>query len=400
MPEKILELYKISTELDFMLALAINRKDLRIPRDMDWAQFSVLVEKARIEPLIAHHASKLEDAADIPVLAGLIQKLPEYRLIAMQQIQHLAMIAKAFAANGIPLLSLKGPLLAMQIYGDPSLRFSRDLDLLVAEEQLEKACECLRDLGYVEEITIYNKTPLRRKLKEADGEEMHRVFLKGNICIELHWRISFRTEESFENLWINRKEARLLGQTVYTLGETDNVSYLISHAAGHGFHRLRWLLDIYELYHQNDFFWEEIWKYIRSGKALLIETAIVLARIPTFGIIHLSIDSFCIDRRECGVSVSCSKEINADVRKGIALSDAVYPILVNPSIANGLAGRKYQRMLPTLGRKHSILEVFRPSRADLELIDLPDSLYFLYYIIRPFHKLWRMLPHGKRSVKG
>ena len=54
---------------------------------------------------------------------------------------------------------LKGPVIAHEIYGDISLRTSKDLDILVQEIDLEKAEGLLFSLGYKrEEVpTILNE---------------------------------------------------------------------------------------------------------------------------------------------------------------------------------------------------------------------------------------------------
>ena len=47
-------------------------------------------------------------------------------------------ICKIFNENEIPLLVLKGPVLAADLYGDVSLRTSSDLDILIPIQDLEK----------------------------------------------------------------------------------------------------------------------------------------------------------------------------------------------------------------------------------------------------------------------
>jgi hypothetical protein len=37
--------------------------------------------------------------------------------------------------------------------------------------------------------------------------------------------------------------------------------------------------------------------------------------------------------------------------------------------------------------------------AEFERFHFPDSLYFLYYIVRPFYKLWRCTPFYKGIYK-
>ena len=60
-------------------------------------------------------------------------------------------ISKLFTENQIRLLFLKGPVLAAELYGDISLRTSKDLDILIPIADLEKVEELLLNVGYVRE---------------------------------------------------------------------------------------------------------------------------------------------------------------------------------------------------------------------------------------------------------
>ena len=404
MTETTMSCFKLSPEYSLMLSLALREDLPGIPDTIDWQEFDTLVTKNRIEPLVAEGLKKLPsemiDGND--VLKKLLSSQNQYTLFSMRQVQTLAFLIKSLSDGGVRALSLKGPILAMKLYGNPALRYSRDLDILVSENDLESACRILESLGYTEEITVRNKTPLRRKKLEKNGEEMHRVYTKNDICIELHWRLSFRIDESFDKLWKNSRATVLLGQEVHYLGERDNISYLICHAAGHGYHRLRWLLDIYELEKNADVFFAEVYQYMngQNAGALILETVLVLYLMPNFPMPKCRNNFYGIQRENNAVTVTYEDRIGKDFNRAKKLAKAVYPILINNTAENGIAGRKYNYLLPTLGRKktlfRSIAAVFEPSKADLELIDLPDSLFFLYYIIRPFHKIWRMIPFSRK----
>ena len=54
----------------------------------------------------------------------------------------------ALGAAGIRATALKGPGLGEVLYGEAGRRLSSDIDLLVAAEQLDRAVEVVRELGY------------------------------------------------------------------------------------------------------------------------------------------------------------------------------------------------------------------------------------------------------------
>ena len=50
--------------------------------------------------------------------------------------------------RGIRTLVLKGPTLALDLYGDVSLRTSKDLDILIPLTEIEQAERLMTELGY------------------------------------------------------------------------------------------------------------------------------------------------------------------------------------------------------------------------------------------------------------
>ena len=62
--------------------------------------------------------------------------------------------------------------------------------------------------------------------------------------------------------------------------------------------------------------------------------------------------------------------------------------------------KAYDRLLPTAVYTRTPLRTFLgivgPTTYEFELIDLPDWLFWLYFIIRPINWVWRKLLGGKR----
>ena len=55
-------------------------------------------------------------------------------------------ISELFMENNIRSLFLKGPVIALDLYGDVSLRTSKDLDILLSINDLDKVGECSFEL--------------------------------------------------------------------------------------------------------------------------------------------------------------------------------------------------------------------------------------------------------------
>jgi hypothetical protein len=61
----------------------------------------------------------------------------------------LVLLSETFREAGVPIVVLKGPVLAHQFYPDPTLRPFVDLDLLVKTSDWRRACDVLSGAGYV-----------------------------------------------------------------------------------------------------------------------------------------------------------------------------------------------------------------------------------------------------------
>lgn len=148
-------------------------------------------------------------------------------------------IHKLFAINKIEYISLKGPALSSQLYGDFSIRNSRDLDILVSEETLLKAKEGLEQASY------YTKSSVS-KMALFNNKEIKLIHSKDNILLELHHRL-FNNKELFPfkaqylemGKWVKINDCKIA-----VLPKAQQFLYIITHAASHNWSRLTWALDV------------------------------------------------------------------------------------------------------------------------------------------------------------
>jgi len=63
-------------------------------------------------------------------------------------------ILERFASEGIATLVIKGPVLAVQAYGDPAIRSYGDLDLLVRQADIRRATELMSAAGYAAAVLL------------------------------------------------------------------------------------------------------------------------------------------------------------------------------------------------------------------------------------------------------
>ena len=403
MPKRILDSFRAPAEMEYMLSLATGAALPAVDANFDWNSFFAFVKKNRLETLCAAAAEKLPEKPE-PLGKLQLQSRQLYEK-TIQQIQLLAFLAQELHRAGIRVLSMKGPLLAAELYGDPALRHSNDLDLLVSEADFEKASQRLLALGFAEYTPPQLRSEKQKKIQRDMGEDMHTIFTKNGVIVELHWRISFRYPVSFESLWESREEKMLLGQPVFCLGKTENLIYLICHGAGHGFSRLRWLVDLYKIFTEGEVNFAELYRAMeeKQAEAFLLETLILLYLLPSFRMPGISNDYFKLRREEDLIYFSYHRDIQTAALRACQLTDLLEPLVLKNQDAAGIPERNYMQLLPVVGKRVTVFsyiyKLMQPKQAELERFHFPDSLFFLYYIVRPFYKLWRCTPFYKGPYK-
>lgn len=321
------------------------------------------------------------------------------RLQSQKQAEELSRLLKQFQEAQIPVIPFKGPLLAQELYGDVTMRNSCDLDILVEPGDLSRASQCLQSLGYEPRRTVWDTTAKRQDFYQRRNPQIHRVFTGNGITVELHWRICYRFAVPFGDIQDSGRQGKLFSQSATLLGQEENLCYLITHGAGHGFRQLRWLLEIHTLLSRADFAVSSLYaKMKQRGVAmLLLEALLLLYRLPGFEmpekLIILAEETplLTLERWEEQTVLSWRSSENKEVSNAKNLVNAVYPLLQRNTPEEGLDGRIYKRLLPVLGERPSfLLTLLGPTRDDLEQVDLPDNLFFLYYLLRPALYLRRL----------
>jgi adenylate cyclase class IV len=149
-----LDLNDISKELSFLLYLLRNNANDELlmkqyVSDLDWKMFMKLAIHHRVYPLI-YLRLKGMDATLIPteIMASLQQHYHNNVMKMLHLSREMSRICGVLKDNGIRTLLFKGPILATQLYGDLAHRTSKDLDILVDADDVEKVERVLLQLGY------------------------------------------------------------------------------------------------------------------------------------------------------------------------------------------------------------------------------------------------------------
>jgi hypothetical protein len=171
------------------------------------------------------------EALSEPVDQALIRAEQEIRVNNFWWTSELRGILAAFVAAGIPVIPLKGPMLADRIYGGSHLRMSRDLDLLVQPASRPAARRLLGELGF--------SSP-------AVPDDYHQRWNRGTTRVELHHDVENPLAFAFDTrgAWQRARPREFLGQPVLELAPADELLFVCLHGVRHRFEQISQILDV------------------------------------------------------------------------------------------------------------------------------------------------------------
>ncbi len=158
-------------------------------------------------------------------------------------------VLSALAAESIPVILLKGAGLAETVYGDPALRHSHDIDLLLREDDVGRATVLLLPHGFSLQVEDQRPTFRHARLVHENG-----------LPLELHTRLFrlplFRAPP--HEVWA-RSQAQVVADVPgRILSPADNLLHVGGQAACSGSRQsLQWVCDAWHLIAKHgDLDWE------------------------------------------------------------------------------------------------------------------------------------------------
>ena len=150
----------------------------------DWLALDSMAAEHRLQPLL-HYRLAEDQRVPAELRKAWHQAYRQTAMIALVQQADLAAACQLLEARGMAPLALKGAWLARHAYPHPALRPMRDIDLLVAQEDVLPAFAALQEAGYVQpgaaEMTLEESVRLDKHLPPL-------LSPRGTV-IELHHRL-------------------------------------------------------------------------------------------------------------------------------------------------------------------------------------------------------------------
>lgn len=244
-------------------ALAGERAQLsREISDDEWQRLFSLAGIHRVLPMFFEvvHASASLQQANAPLVTSVKRQVRHQVMMQTIRTNEFFELNQQLHAAGIHPIVVKG-IICRNLYPQPDHRHSSDEDLLIPEDQFAKCHQVMLNFGMhttqdESELATAYEVPYRK-----NGSPLY---------IELHKHL-FPPESDaygdmnrfFDGIYESAIAEDIQGHTVYTMGHTDHLFYLICHAFKHFLHSgfgIRQVCDIimYANQYGNQIDWEQV----------------------------------------------------------------------------------------------------------------------------------------------
>jgi Uncharacterised nucleotidyltransferase len=215
---------------------------------LDWDRLVDVAARHRLTPVLWRC---LRDLPELHPPGAALRKLREgyeaNALYALKLTSHLLKISEALSEAGVRWLPLKGVCLAALYYGDVASRHAGDLDLLVPPEELDRADQAIRSLGY---CRVANDT--RALMRTASDEELsfrlHYIYVsRDGVQVELHFQLHFNAAVlplDVRDVIGFGARAAVGKHTLPVMPSALQFVFLSTHGSRHEWERLQWVYDI------------------------------------------------------------------------------------------------------------------------------------------------------------
>jgi Uncharacterised nucleotidyltransferase len=297
--------------------------------------------------------------------------------------EELAHLLRLLSDAGIPVIPLKGVALAEALYGDPAARTCADTDLLIPAGEVVRARRLILLAGYSSPFT--EDFFVHHQFHTTADCPLFREEAALNYLVEIHWTLlqhSSRDKKALHDLWGEARPESFFGGPGLGLTPEWQFLYLATHAAAHKWHTLKWLADIHELCVSTAISWHSVEEKTQHFELESVSRPTATACSMLFGT-PLSPDFRSLPA-PAGVrlfpdSLADSESWNASL---------FYPRLLNR---------------PSEKLRWFAQMFFVARTSDRRLLRLPESLSFLYYLLRPLRLgckwTWLLFSAGVRRLR-
>ncbi len=233
---------------------AVRRRRLQslIEGGLDWEAVCREAGRHGIRPLIFRNLEHLLGPQLPSWLQDWIQEHQQKNRIRTNfLVRELGEIRRLCEEHDLPLLALKGPVLAKVAYGDIAMRQYVDLDVLVPSDRFSEFDQLLRDMGYEYPKQRKKIEGWRRALFRSLKGQWQYARAGGAFNLDVHTRVmppGYAFPADFNPLWERSREIQLSENvTVPGLAPEDAALVLSYHGVKNYWRSLRYVADLAQL---------------------------------------------------------------------------------------------------------------------------------------------------------
>jgi len=382
--KKVVSHFPGSDTLIDVCANSLVQKKTTVPIS-HWKEVLRLAKHHRITRLLestSANKSSLNHSEEADQLNA-INKRNRLRMLAYTA--ELSLIGRKFEDENIPVIPLKGPVAAYQVYGDFAAKHSRDIDVLIQEENLDQVIELLNKEGYTLAMPYVNYTPKQKSYFQKVSNQLVFFNPRKRIQLEVHWRLfanRYFLPLSFNDLLQTATRVKV-GQetTLLAISPEYLMLYLCAHGAKHKWALLYWLHEVATLAKKEEFNWLSL---LNNSIHYGIERPVVQGLVLAHELFGIQIDSCILNYYKGRPLIQNLVHSAKEVILMNQSHNASNSILTHWKLLD------YKRKL-VKSLKYKINFANGISTLDFELIKIPDKLFFAYFWMRPLFWFWRYI---------
>lgn len=211
----------------------------------DLTELGELAESHRVAPWLAAAIANEPSLSALPGLQHIQQAAGRQTFHALRLFAELSHLLVPLNAAGVPVVVLKGPVVAQQYYPDQSLRPYGDVDILIHERDLGAVSDLLSDRGYVEKNGLHDHGGDR--IHECHGV-FQRIYVheSSGLIVEVHCdHLQIGLEPvGMDQIWAGSTPVAFGQGMAGALEPHDLFVHLCVHLQRHGYERLIWFKDL------------------------------------------------------------------------------------------------------------------------------------------------------------
>ena len=212
---------------------------------VDWTLFVRKAVAHGLAGLAGYTLARVaSDTVPADILDAFHANLDQTRRTNRALFDELALVIEALAKGGVEAIPFKGPILAIQAYGDLGLRVFRDLDFLIRDPDIAQTIAILHSIGYERagQFTAAQFAMIHR----IQGQEIIFKQVVGT-AVEPHSRLTpmkMALDIDYAALWHRAIRANVNDRSMLSLAPEDDLVILAIHGGKEMWWNIKWASDV------------------------------------------------------------------------------------------------------------------------------------------------------------